>query len=211
MPSALHMTNGVSARPSRGTRILRLPPPFRAFAALATVGILGIIAPALGISASAGVLPAKAAAQAPDAATPRNPTGDTAAVSAVLDDFHDAASRADGDAYFALFADGGVFIGTDPGERWTVPEFRAYARPYFQRGQGWTYVPAERHVRISGDGSTAWFDEMLRNEGLGLTRGSGVLVLEDGAWKLAQYHLTIPVPNEIAGEVVERIRALEER
>lgn len=136
--------------------------------------------------------------------------GDTAAVSEVLDAFHESASRADGDAYFGLFAEDGVFIGTDPGERWTVAAFRAYARPYFERGQGWTYVPFDRHVGISGDGSTAWFDEMLRNEGLGLTRGTGVLVQEDGGWKVAQYHLTIPVPNEVAGDVVEMIRAGEQ-
>lgn len=136
------------------------------------------------------------------------PPADSAAVSRVLDAFHDAASRADGDTYFGLFAEDGIFIGTDGGERWAVDEFRDYARPYFQRGQGWTYVPTERHVRISGDGSTAWFDEMLRNEGLGVTRGSGVLVQEDGEWRVAQYHLTIPVPNEIAGDVVEMIRDL---
>lgn len=133
---------------------------------------------------------------------------DSAAVSRVLDALHDAAARADGDTYFGLFAQDGVFIGTDAGERWTVAEFRDYARPYFQQGQGWTYVPTERHVRLSGDGSTAWFDEMLQNEGLGLTRGTGVLVRENGEWRVAQYHLTIPVPNEIAGDVVEMIRDL---
>ena len=31
--------------------------------------------------------------------------------------------------------------------------------------------------------------------------------LEDGAWTVAQYHLTIPVPNDLAGRVVEMIRA----
>lgn len=136
---------------------------------------------------------------------------DTAAVSDVLDAFHDAASRADGARYFDLFAEGGVFIGTDPGERWTLAEFREYARPFFQRGRGWTYVPMERHVRVSRDGSTAWFDEMLHNDGLGLTRGTGVLVREGGSWRVAQYHLTIPVPNALAGDVVEMIREHEER
>lgn len=136
---------------------------------------------------------------------------DTASVSAVLDAFHDAASKADGERYFGLFAEGGVFIGTDPTERWTLDEFREYARPFFRRGQGWTYVPGERHVRVSPDGSTAWFDELLHNEGLGLTRGTGVLLREGGSWKVAQYHLTIPVPNAVAEEVVRMIREREGR
>ena len=35
---------------------------------------------------------------------------------------------------------------------------------------------------------------------------TGVLVKRDGGWKITQYNLTIPIPNEIALEVVERIR-----
>ncbi len=63
---------------------------------------------------------------------------DANAVEVVLDDFHRAASEADGEAYFGLFAAEGVFLGTDATERWTVDEFRAYAKPHFDRGRGWT-------------------------------------------------------------------------
>ena len=59
-----------------------------------------------------------------------------AAVAAILDDFHDAASRADGDRYFGHFAPDGVFLGTDPAERWTVTEFRKYAEPHFSSAGG---------------------------------------------------------------------------
>jgi len=147
-------------------------------------------------------LPAATMAQEGDAAA-------LAEVESVLDDFHRAASQADGDTYFGLFADEGVFLGTDATERWTVEEFRAYARPHFDRGRGWTYTPLERHVSIAEDGGTAWFDERLHNDGLGETRGSGVLVRREAGWKVAQYNLTIPVPNELAADVVERIRALD--
>ena len=41
------------------------------------------------------------------------------------------------------------------------------------------------------------------------TRGSGVLVLREGEWKVAQYNLTIPIPNPLAGDVVRQIRELE--
>lgn len=129
-----------------------------------------------------------------------------AEVAAVLDALHRAAAEADFDAYFGLYAREAVFLGTDATERWTRPEFEAYARPYFEAGRGWSYEPVERHVRVAESGRTAWFDERLLNESLGETRGSGVLVRQDGAWRVAQYNLTIPVPNEIAAEVVARIR-----
>jgi hypothetical protein len=133
---------------------------------------------------------------------------ETARVVAVLDDFHDAASKADGKRYFAHFAAGGVFLGTDAKERWTVDEFRAYAKPYFDQGKGWTYAAraGRRFVSIAKDGRTAWFDEILDNAKYGECRGSGVLVKDEGAWKIAQYHLTVPVPNELMDEVAEKIR-----
>jgi hypothetical protein len=123
-----------------------------------------------------------------------------------LDALHAAASRADGAAYFALFAPEAVFVGTDATERWDLPAFRAYCEPYFSRGQGWTYEPIERHVVIEDD--VAWFDERLHNDKYGETRGSGVLVRRGGRWLVAQYVLSIPVPNELAPDLVERVKAL---
>lgn len=130
-------------------------------------------------------------------------------VSAVLDSLHAMASEANFEKYFGLYTGDAIFLGTDATERWTITEFKEYARPHFDRGSGWTYTPIERHVYLNDDESVAWFDEELENAGLGLTRGSGVLVMQDGAWKIEQYNLTIPIPNELANDVVEQIRALE--
>ncbi len=127
-------------------------------------------------------------------------------VAVVLDDLHEAASLADGDRYFAQFAPDAVFFGTDETERWTLEEFRAYASARFERGDGWTYRVTGRHVFVSADANTAWFDETLHNEKYGACRGTGVLVKGDGAWKITQYNLTIPIPNEIALDVVQMIR-----
>jgi len=120
------------------------------------------------------------------------------AVADTLDDFHDAASKADGNRYFDHFAEGAIFLGTDAAERWSVEEFKAYANPYFSQGRGWTYVASERHVSVSAGGSTAWFDERLQNEKYGEVRGSGVLVFERERWRIAQYKLAFPVPNELS-------------
>lgn len=132
----------------------------------------------------------------------------SAAVEETLDSFHRAASEADGETYFDLFHIDGVFLGTDATERWTVEEFRAYAAPFFGQGRGWTYTPLERYVSVAPGGDVAWFDERLMNASLGETRGSGVLLREGGRWKVAQYNLTIPIPNEMAGDVARRIREM---
>ena len=135
--------------------------------------------------------------------------GATSAVSSVLDTLHDAAAQADFDRYFGVFVDDGVFLGTDATERWTVAEFKEYTRARFESGGGWAYTMNERHITIGPQGSIAWFDESLYNENLGVTRGSGVLVQQSGSWKIAQYNLTIPVPNELARQVVRMIRENE--
>ena len=51
---------------------------------------------------------------------------------------------------------------------------------------------------------------MLDSQSYGTSRGTGVLVLdEDGAWKIAQYALTFPMPNDLATELTGRIRGFE--
>lgn len=132
-----------------------------------------------------------------------------AQVALTLDEFHRAAAAANGERYFGMLTEDAVFIGTDAGERWSVAEFRAYAEPYFDDGQGWTYVASGRHINLSTDGSVAWFDERLQNEKYGETRGSGVLELVEGGWKIAQYNLSFPVSNDHAKAVVTKTMKLE--
>ena len=141
------------------------------------------------------------------AAPPHGDTLDDAG--ATLDALHAAAARADGPAYFALFAPRAVFVGTDASEHWDIAAFRAYAEPYFSRGQGWTYEPFDRHLALSDSGDVAWFEERLHNAKYGETRGSGVLVRSGGRWLVAQYVLSIPVPNALAPEIVQRIRTAD--
>lgn len=137
--------------------------------------------------------------------------GPAAEATQVLERLHRAASEADEEVYFSLFAADAVFLGTDASERWTVDQFRAYAHPHFARGSGWTYTlrGGRRHVYVSADGNLAWFDEALDNEKYGECRGTGVLRRVDGTWRIVQYNLTLPIPNEIAGEVVARIARLQ--
>jgi SnoaL-like domain len=100
------------------------------------------------------------------------------AVAAVLDDWHHAASVADEARYFGHFAPNGVFMGTDPSERWSVEAFHTWAKPYFARKMVWSFKARDRHIEFAADGQTAWFDEMLDTTGLGVCRGTGVLIRE---------------------------------
>lgn len=129
---------------------------------------------------------------------------ETDGVAWTLDSLHKAAATADERAYFSLYADNAVFLGTDAKERWTLDEFKAFAHPYFAKGKAWTYTPikGKRSIVIEGkDGDVAWFDEQLENPKLGVCRGSGVLVKTATGWKVKQYNLTMLVPNEVAEKV----------
>jgi len=128
---------------------------------------------------------------------------------ALLDEFHAAAARADEDRYFACFEPEGLFLGTDASERWTLDEFKAFAMPFFQRESAWIYTPGHRTINVADDGAYAWFDEQLDSATYGRCRGTGVLHRTGDQWRLAQYHLSIPIPNDLASEIVKQIRAGE--
>ena len=133
-----------------------------------------------------------------------NPAQD---IATVLDDWHKAASVADEARYFGHFAPNGIFMGTDATERWTVAEFRTWAKPHFQRKSAWSFKAHDRHIDFSSDGKMAWFDEMLDTPNMGPCRGSGVLVRTGKTWKIAQYNLSIPIPNALARTIVKEIAA----
>jgi hypothetical protein len=128
------------------------------------------------------------------------------AVDEVLDALHQAATDADAARYFGLFTEDAVFVGTDATERWDLPAFRAFAEPHFAEAPAWAYTPERRSVSFDARGRTAWFDEALRHERYGEVRGSGVLVRQGRDWRVAQYVLSFPVPNEVAPAVIARIR-----
>lgn len=135
--------------------------------------------------------------------------GEDSRVSETLDAFHRAAAESDFEAYSAIMTADIVFLGTDASERWQDDEFSEFARPHFAKGDGWVYRSTQRHISIGPDGRIAWFDEMLINDKLGKCRGSGVLIKQEGQWKLAQYNLSVPVPNDLVEGVVADIALFE--
>ena len=118
---------------------------------------------------------------------------------ALLNGLHQDAHEGNYETYFDRYAPDAVFLGTDKNERWSINEFKDYAKPAFADGHGWTYEVVERNWEGSGD--TRWFDEILFNQKYGHCRGTGVVVLINGEWKIAHYSLTLLIPNDIAAAV----------
>lgn len=121
-------------------------------------------------------------------------------INSLLEAWHDAAARADFDAYFNKMADESIFIGTDPTENWEKDAFAEWSKPYFEKGKAWSFSTLERNIFLKEECNIAWFDELLETH-MGICRGSGVATKEGGKWKVKHYVLSIEIPNENVDEV----------
>ncbi|TSE06370.1 nuclear transport factor 2 family protein [Aquimarina algiphila] len=120
----------------------------------------------------------------------------------ILEQWHKAAADANFDAYFGLMTKDAIFIGTDPTENWTNADFKAFSKPYFDKGKAWGFSTLERNIFAENDMSIAWFDELLDTQ-MGICRGSGVVQKTNQGWKIKHYVLSIAIPNENVKEITE--------
>lgn len=134
---------------------------------------------------------------------------ETAKIHSMLDAWHKAAAEANFERYFDSMTKNAIFIGTDATENWDKTAFQAYAKPYFDKGKAWNFKRIERHVYLSNDMKTAWFDELLDTQ-MKICRGSGVLLKQNGEWKIAHYVLSMTVPNENTDSIVKIKAPIEE-
>ena len=123
-------------------------------------------------------------------------------VSQTLDAWHKAATDIKFDTYFNLMADDAIFIGTDATENWTKPDFKVWAKPFFDKGKTWNFTALERHIFFDKTGKTAWFDELLNTQ-MKICRGSGVLVKVGKEWKIQHYVLSMTIPNDEVDAVIK--------
>jgi hypothetical protein len=119
----------------------------------------------------------------------------SSSLDSLIDDWHNAASQANYEAYFSLMGESFVFLGTAPGERWEKEAFSTFAKPYFDKGKAWSFKASNRNWTFSKDKKVAWFDEDLDTWMKGC-RGSGVMEYNGNEWKLAYYNLTVLIENE---------------
>jgi len=123
-------------------------------------------------------------------------------VSQTLEAWHKAAANANFEGYFNLMADDAIFIGTDATENWTKPDFKVWAKPFFDKGKAWNFTALERHIFFDKTGKIAWFDELLNTQ-MKICRGSGVLVKIGKEWKIQHYVLSMTIPNDEVNAVIK--------
>jgi len=144
-------------------------------------------------------------------------------INELLDSFNRAAAVGDLNAYFGCFYNASSrFLGTDSSENWTAPDFFEFAKPYFDGANpAWEYIPISGSRRYEIFSATAGssgepaplfatFDELLESKSFPSTcRGSGTLCFEGGYWFVCAYHLTFPIPNDIAKDMTKTIGKYE--
>lgn len=126
------------------------------------------------------------------------------AINNVMDQWHKAAANADFEAFFACMDDDGYYIGTDESEKWTIKEFKAFCKPYFDRGSAWDFKPFDRGVYFNKKNNIAWIDEKL-DTWMGVCRSSGVLTKTKDGWKIKHYQLSVTVPNDIVRDFIQLV------
>jgi hypothetical protein len=133
----------------------------------------------------------------------------------LLHSCHAHAPGADIEKYFACFSQQGRFLGTDGTESWTIDDFRRYSEPFFGGGgQTAPFAPRSGSRKFTSfppnSPMVVAFDEILECEGMKTqARGTGSLVWdqEQNKWLIFLYHLSIPVPNEVADRVCTLTRS----
>ncbi|WP_299894129.1 nuclear transport factor 2 family protein [uncultured Aquimarina sp.] len=121
-------------------------------------------------------------------------------INTILEQWHKAAADASFDNYFSLMTEDAIFIGTDPTENWDLTSFKAFSKPYFDKGKAWSFSTLERNIFVQPNSNLAWFDELLDTQ-MGICRGSGVLEKTSKGWKVKHYVLSIAIPNENVKEI----------
>ncbi|MFA9370555.1 MAG: nuclear transport factor 2 family protein [Labilibaculum antarcticum] len=120
-------------------------------------------------------------------------------VEGFINKWHIAAAESKLEEYFDMMSENAIYIGTDASERWTKKEFYAFCEPHFLKGKTWNFKPFNRQIYFSDDNKTIWFDELL-DTWMGVCRGSGVITIENGEFKISHYHLSVTIKNEKVSE-----------
>jgi len=128
-------------------------------------------------------------------------------VNLFLDEWHDDAANSRL-RYFDKIAKDGVYIGTDKSERWTRDDFRAWAKPYFERPTAWAFHATRRNIAFSADRKFIWFDEQLSTD-MGPCQASGVIIDTPDGLQIQHYQLSVAIPNDLLDGIAKNIREYE--
>ena len=133
---------------------------------------------------------------------------------ALLDCLHLSEATSDIKGYFGCYLNENCrFLGTDCKEHWTVKQFIEYSKEAFKQSCAWEYtvIPGTRTCLEVVD-NVVTFDELLLSKSFQCTaRGTGTIVKKDGYWFITQYHLTFPIPNNLANNICRQIEVYEKK
>lgn len=130
-------------------------------------------------------------------------------VNAFVDRWHDDAAHTRPE-YFDKIAPQGVYIGTDKTEVWTRDQFKAWAKPYWDKKKAWAFTAQKRNVYFSPDKKYVWFDEQLNTQ-MGTCQASGVLRNTGKGFLIEHYQLSLAVPNELLDSFTRMIAEQEKK
>jgi hypothetical protein len=130
-------------------------------------------------------------------------------VNAFVDRWHDDAANTRPE-YFDKIAPQGVYIGTDKTEVWTRDQFKAWAKPYWDKKKAWAFTAQKRNVYFSPDKKYVWFDEQLNTQ-MGTCQASGVLRNTGTGFLIEHYQLSLAVPNELLDSFTAMIAKQEKK
>lgn len=116
-------------------------------------------------------------------------------IDSLMNAWHHAAAVADEDAFFGRMTADGIYIGTDPTERWLRDELKEWSKEYFKRETAWAFTPLSRNIVYTPGQKVAWLDELL-DTWMGVCRSTAILEQIDDEWKIVHYHLSVAVPND---------------
>jgi len=125
-------------------------------------------------------------------------------LSLLIREWYYAASEGNVDAFLNYFVkdDSATYIGTDPSEVWYgYEQIKENVEENFKTYGKWTVM--SKNLQVYKHGDTAYFtDEVELSARFGGSsiaddaRMSGVLVFQNGAWKIAQVHFSFGIPNQ---------------
>lgn len=130
-----------------------------------------------------------------------NPDDEKNSINTMLDNWHVNAAKANFDEYFAAMDSVSVYIGTDASEVWSKQQFMVFSKPYFDRGEAWTFKPLRRDVYLNETHEFAWFNETI-DTWMGICSASGVLQKDSKGWHIKHYLLSAAIPNNVIVDVV---------
>jgi uncharacterized protein (TIGR02246 family) len=133
-------------------------------------------------------------------------------VTAILDSYHGAMKSKNASQMADLFAEEGLYCGTDPNELWDKEAFSDYIRRAFaDTGIATAYAVERRKVRVSKDGSSAIALEQFIDPSSPkiLVRVVSHLVKDSVNWKIDFTSWALVPNNDVLSKINEAVANLE--